>query len=248
MHRSASETLTLKSLDSQDQMSACFALRASLYGHFYRNIPLESFSDEFDLAITDDGHRASRLLGVFRSDSLVGTSRLVHSVNPTSTQQFSEVRELYDLEWEHLAMVCGIPIRDLSVGELGKFSVLENEDSREIKWMLLSGAGSYAVRCGIQIVIAIMPPAVERAARRAGAYFMQFEGVCLRREGIDRKRYLLRYHDYFLPVFRKSGLEIDTDYLERSAPIVLDMLLSGAVDGPKLWWIRSEDLAKCKLP
>lgn len=245
---SATNSLTFHPIDTQEQMSSCFALRAALYGQFYRNIPAENFSDEFDLAVSSDGERISHLLGVSRRDRLVGTCRLVHAVNPTANQHFSEVREIYDLEWEHLARISDIPVQDLSVGELGKFSVVEEANSREIKWMLLSGSGAHALSCGIQIVIAIMPPVVERAARRAGAFFMPLEGVCLRRDSIERKRYLLRYHDYFLPMFRKLGLEIDTNNLERTAPIVLDMLLSGAEDGPKLWWIRSEDLANSKLP
>ena len=235
-------------VDSQEQRSACYALRAAQYGRHYRNIPSTEFSDEFDTTVSLDGSRISQLFGAYRDGSLVGTCRLVRSINPSSASVKSEVFELFDLRWDHLADIAGISTDELSVCELGKFAVAEGEDSREIKWTLLSSSGKFALDLGIQVVVAIMPPTVERAARHAGVFFNRLNDVKLRRDDNHRKRYLIRYHDYFLPMLRKAGLDIDCEHLECVDPIVLDMLLSGVSDGPALWWIRSRDLANSRLP
>lgn len=240
--------LSAIAIDSEEHRSACYSLRATQYGRYYRNIPATNFSDEFDTAVPIDEFRVSHLFGVLRSGSVVGTCRLIHSVAPNSMLLKSEVCELFDLQWSHLADLVGVPVQNLSVGELGRFSIAEGEDSREIKWMLLRTSGKHAMSLGIQVVIAIMPPAVERAARNSGTSFHRLEGVKLRRDDDIRKRYLLRHHDYFLPTFSKSGLDIDRQHLESMDSTALDKLLSGVSDGPALWWIRAEDLANSRLP
>lgn len=240
--------LTVERVATGEAELACFALRAAEYARFYRNIPPESFCDEFDSAKCLRDGPVSQLIAVRKDDAIVGTCRLVHSCRPGSPELRSEIAELMNLCWRDVSETVGVAAESLSVGELGKFAVTPGEDCQQIKWLLLTEIGIVAKEAGMNVVLALMPPLVERAARQVGVTFRRLNAEGLRRDDPDRMRFLLRYHDYFLPTFRKQGIDIDVDQLDAAHPTALQMLLSGAADGPALWWISPAELAAAQFP
>jgi hypothetical protein len=102
--------------------------------------------------------------------------------------------------------------------------------------------GDEARFLGIDMLLAIMPGFVVKSVAECGVHFQPWASARCRRATLDNLRILLRYHDYFLPMLRKRGLEIDPDALERTQNVAnLQALVSDCPDGPSLWFIRTEE-------
>ena len=237
---------------------SCYALRAVEYSRYYRNIPAESFVDEYDRALTSDGQRVAQLVTVWDGELLVGTCRLVLARDQHFAELNSEIETLTTLTWPVVGQCVGIGADALIAMELGKFAVAADCDCRRVKWLLLTEVGRLARERGAHVVIALMPLLVERAARHAGVKFHRLAGCTLRRETSKTNRYLLRYRDYFLPTLAKrqhdsDSIDLDADDLDTldldaADSGVLRKHVSGVPDGPIVWWIRSDELANSPYP
>ena len=98
---------------TKEQEVECFRLRAAEYARFYRNIPAERFSDDFDHALTPDGERVCQIVATWEGAKLTGTLRLILSRHPRHPELRSEIAELTDFEWEIVASEIGIPVSEL---------------------------------------------------------------------------------------------------------------------------------------
>jgi hypothetical protein len=61
-----------------------------------------------------------------------------------------------------------------------------------------------------------MPRFVVQSLAESGIHFRRWEPARCRRATLQDMRVLLRYHDYFLPMLRERGLEIDPEALEHT--------------------------------
>lgn len=224
--------------------AACYKLRAIEYARYYSNIPPAEFVDEFDDAKFLDGSPTTFLYAVTCGQRMLGTARLLIARSPRHPEARSEIGDLAYVPWQQLATSLDVPAEQLCMGELGKFAVATDDcDCRSVKWMLLTAVGAKAIELGLHGVLALMPPGVERAARHAGAHFEPVPGSYLNRNSLSNKKFLLRYHDYFLPSLRKSGQPVSAEMLDGLLNEALDLLVTGQPDGPKLWLISSAKLA-----
>ncbi len=220
----------------------CFALRSTIYGRHYGNIPIDSFVDEFD-RFDEHGQRRSHLLGAWSEKELLGTCRLIHYVLSEFKPDQSEIANLFDIDWQCLADIVGVPKQSMHVAEIGKFAIASCTEAIHVKKGLLRNVGFQAISMGADIVLAVMTPQVERtAARRAGAIFHRTTAQ-IRRDQTDVKKLMLKHHDYFLPGLRKYGLDPAMDEVETASDTALDMVIYGLKDGPSLWWILPTQLA-----
>jgi hypothetical protein len=99
-----------------------------------------------------------------------------------------------------------------------------------------------ALRRGVAVLIALMPPLVARSVRNVGLDFRRVAEEQLKRQTIEQLRYLITYRDFFLPALRKQGLEADAERLLGEGDVgSLRRLLDTCDDEPHLYWIRTED-------
>jgi N-acyl-L-homoserine lactone synthetase len=236
------------SISTTDEAPACYALRAAEYSRYYRNVPRDLFTDEFDQAASAEREKVCHLVAVWDGDTIVGTIRLLLSRHPRHPELRSEVADLMDFDWADLAQAVGVRPEKLVIGEVGKFAVPRCRHTRIAKWLVFIGAGSIALDLGMHAVVAIMSRPVERAVRHAGIFFHRLESAHLRRHDSDLNRLMLRYHDYFLPSLGRMGLDIDADQLAAADSGTLEMLLAGSADGPVLWWITPAEMANAPFP
>src|SRR5262249_24457283 len=109
----------------------------------------------------------------------------------------------------------------------------------------LEGIGRVALAREVPVLIAVMAPFVEATVRALGIHFLRVAGARLRRQHRDELKYLLTYHEYFLPALRKRGLKIDLGRLSQPSSVeALPALVSDCADGPHLYSIRTEDLLR----
>ena len=225
----------------------CYCLRAKEYSRYYENIPKEQFTDEFDRP-SDGPRRVSYVIAVYEDEQLVGTVRLLITRHPEHPNLPSEVMELMDVNWATVGGLVDCSANELLAGELGKFAVRDCRNKVQAKWTTVTAAGHLAAELGLHTLLVIMPRGVEHVMRRVGIRFQCIENVPLLRNSANRNRFLLKYHDYFLPDISRMRLKIDASRLKDAESQSLEMLAAGSKDGPSLWWITPEKLLKSVCP
>jgi hypothetical protein len=220
-----------------EEKRACYRLRAREYGRYYRNIPDEEFADKLDRETLPDGSPRALLILVYGPSGPLATARLVIVRHPSVPGLRAECEELTDFDLER-----EMPHANAIVAEKGKLAVARGENHKAIKRILCEAVGETARRFGVELIVALAPPLVDASLRKVGAIFRRVEGARLRRETAEQLRYLLTYHDYFLPMFGKRGLDVAPERLAcYDNTELLRALVADCPDGPSVYTLTTED-------
>jgi hypothetical protein len=235
-------TISCKRGEHPDERQRVYRLRAAAYRRHYANIPADAFRDELDEAVLPDGRPCSVTLLAEQGGTAVGTARLVLARHPGYPGLTGDCQRLMAFDLDQLIRVAGFDPGHAVVGEVGKLAVARDCDVPSVKRCVYARVGDEASQLGMDVLLAVMPPFVARSGCEGGIHFIRWEQAHLRRATLEDMRFLLRYHDYFLPALGKQGLEIDPERLERAGNFAaLEALASDCPDGAFLWFARTEE-------
>jgi hypothetical protein len=238
---------TAKIAHTPDERRQCYRLRAAEYRRYYHNVPHDEFRDEFDDLQLPDGNPQARSILTQTNGLVVGTMRLLVVSDVRYPGLQSEIASFMDFDIEQWKL--DALAREAShgashsVAEIGKLAVARDKDTKPALGTTLAGLGQIAVRLGISVVLAAMVPAVERRLRCVGLKFRHLTEARLRRDSRHQINYLLKYHQYFLPMLKRRLIDIDPIELSESDASceVLQAFISDCGDGPSLYWMTTEE-------
>jgi hypothetical protein len=234
--------ISCKCIEHANERQRVYSLRAVEYRRLYRNIPAGEWQDEFDAAVLPDGRPQSVTLLAEQDGEAVGTARLTLIRHPRYPGLTSDCQQLMDFDLDQLLQAAGFDPGRALVGELGKFAITRDGDRLAAKRCVVARVGDEAKYRGIDLILAIMPRFVLQSGAESGVHFRRWEPARCRRATLKDLRVLLRYHEYFLPMLRKRGLEIDPEALEHTRYLAaLQAFVSDCPDGPFLWFIGTEE-------
>jgi hypothetical protein len=212
------------------------------YRRLYRNLPTGEWHDEFDEAVLPDGRPQSVTLLAEQDGKAVGTARLTVIRHPRYPGLAADCLRLMDFDLDQLIRVAGFDPERAVVGELGRFAIARGGDILFAKRIVLARLGDEAKLRGVDLLVAIMPRFVVQSVAESGIHFRRWEQAHFRRATLEGLRFLIRYHEYFLPTLRKRGLEIDPEALDRAGNLAaLQAFVSDCPDGSSLWFTRTEE-------
>jgi hypothetical protein len=234
--------ISCKCAEHANERQRAYRLRAVEYHRLYRNIPAGEWQDELDEAVLPDGRPQSVTLLAEQDGEAVGTARLTLIRHPNYAGLRTDCQRLMDFDLDQLLRVAGFDPERVVVGEVSRLAIARDGDSLSAKRCVYARVGDEAKRLGMDIVLAVMPQFVVQSAYEGGIHFVRWQSARCRRATLEDMRVLLRYHDYFLPMLRKRGLEIDPQALERTRNVAaLQAFVSDCPDGPFLWFVATEE-------
>lgn len=237
--------ITWKVAETEKEREQVYSLRAAEYARYYANIPSEAFHDELDEAVLPDGRPRSVLILAEQDGWAAGTVRLSVGRNPGWPEITCDSAMLMDFDLDAVVQQVGCDPGRAVIGEVGRYAIGRDGDVTAVKRAVVSSIGDQAALLGINVILAIMSPAVARGVREQGVPFTRWRPARLRRTKLAEVRTLLCYHDYFLPTIRKQGLEIDPSRLDSAANLAaLQALIDDCPDGACLWYVRTDDWVK----
>jgi hypothetical protein len=238
-----------------DERRTCFRLRAIEYRKYYHNVPSDEFCDEFDDLKLPDGSPQARTVYVRLAEQVVGTIRLVVARDARFPDLRSEMLSFMEFDPNGLRPVepAGTaPLPPLMIGEIGKLAITRcpSVDAKAVLGTTMAAVGQTASRLGVKIIMAAMVPPVERKLRSVGLNFHRVASARLRRNSRDELEFLLKYHQYFLPMLKRRAIDIDASELTQSEAscAVLQALISDCVDGPGAYWLSTEEFVEQTRP
>lgn len=237
--------ITWKHASSPEEREHVYALRAAEYSRHYANVTPEAFRDELDSALLPNGQRQSIVVLAEQDGRPAGTARVSISRHPHYPGLACECHEMMDFDFDALVGEAGFDPKVAVVGETGRLAIGRGGDVSAVKRCVFSQAGDAGSLLGIDVILAMMSPFVARRVCEGGVPFVRWPVAQLRRNHLEEVRTLLCYHDYFLPMIRQHGLEIDPQRLEATANLsALQALIADSPDGTYLWYARTDEWVK----
>jgi hypothetical protein len=234
--------VSCKRAESPGERQRAYRLRAAEYHRRYANVPGDEFRDEHDEAVLPDGRPLAVTLLAEQGGQGVGTARLVLARHPAFPGLAADCRRLMEFDLDQLVGLAGFDPGRAVVGEVSRLAIARGCDVGAVKCRLYARVGDEARRLGMDLLLAVMHPAVAQGAQERGIPFLRWEPSRLCRGSLEEMRILLRYHHYFLPALARRGLEIDSERLDRARGVAtLRAFASDCPDGPLLWFARTEE-------
>lgn len=227
-------------------------MRSKGYRRYYRHIPQDRFVDEFDEELLADGKPRTLNVLVYENDVPVATTRisLLSGSYNEDVQLQSDIQFLYDIPGgirQHIHAMMPEMSRIQAIAEMGRFTIVDAEDSDNVFHALFEGAATIADLMGIDLIIGIMPNWMRKRMVDADIHWELLPNFSLHRDNVEALLYMVRYFEYFFPKLNQVLPDVEDPEFTQTARTTLYELRS-IIDGvyPKdkvrLHWIKPQGI------
>jgi molybdopterin/thiamine biosynthesis adenylyltransferase len=206
--------------------------------------------DEYDEELLANGHPRTLNVLAFENDRPIATTRvsLLSGSHYDQVQLQSDIQFLYDIPNGIRTRVQNV-LPEMShisaIAEMGRFTIVDAQDSNGIFHALFEGCAAIADLMGIEMLIGIMPSWMRRRMEEAGIYWELLPKFHLNRDNIEALLYMVRYFEYFFPKLNQVLPDVEAPDFTHTTRMTLYELRS-IIDGvyPKdkvrLHWITPQ--------
>lgn len=245
-------TLRWRIAQTEEEKQDVYRIRSVGYRQHYRNIPQGTYSDELDEALLPDGRPRASSVMALEGNILLGTMRNALLYTSSYTDLDSEVNFLFDLKGQTLPQIMakhvGRPVTN--IGEISRFTIApQYRGKTEIMEKLFAGSIHQARAWQLDVFIAIGKEWVIRHVNQVGAGFQKITDLPLNRNDPQALRFMIRYHEYFLPNLVKKYPQVATPQFLETTTLTHEALLkmvneAQPEDDVAVYWVTPQRLAE----